>query len=140
MSLRRALAVLASSAVILLLTATAFTQARWAKLAPFPEPDEELYGVAAGGKLYVLGGFGGGKARGAVFEYDPAADSDGLAAQRRVQELLDGRIESVKVGMKDGRLSFHRSGFRGEQKENRTREVSQACLSPAAQATQPATS
>ena len=25
----------------------------WVKLAPFPEPAEELYGVAAGGKLYV---------------------------------------------------------------------------------------
>ena len=74
MSFRRVLAVLASSAVILLLTATAFTQGRWTKLAPFPEPDEELYGVAAGGKIHVLGGFGGGKARGAVFEYDPAAD------------------------------------------------------------------
>jgi hypothetical protein len=24
----------------------------WVKLAPFPEPAEELYGVAAGGKLY----------------------------------------------------------------------------------------
>ena len=30
--------------------------------------------MAAGGKMYVLGGFGGGKARGGVFEHDPAAD------------------------------------------------------------------
>lgn len=28
----------------------------WKKAAPFPEPDEELYGVAVDGKLYVIGG------------------------------------------------------------------------------------
>ena len=66
--LRRACAVAATGAVISFLATTAFTQARWARLAPFPEPDEELYGVAAGGKMYVLGGVGGGKARGGVFE------------------------------------------------------------------------
>src|SRR5262245_13371614 len=72
--LRRTFAVLAAVSVALLLATTVFTQARWTKLAPFPEPDEELYGISAGGKLYVIGGFGGGKARGIVFEYDPAAD------------------------------------------------------------------
>ena len=72
--LRRTAAVFATGSIVLLLAATALTQARWTKLAPFPEPDEELYGISASGKLYVLGGFGGGKARGAVFEYDPAAD------------------------------------------------------------------
>jgi len=46
----------------------------WKKGAPFPEPDEELYGVAANGKLYVIGGWGDGKARGANYEYDPATD------------------------------------------------------------------
>ena len=46
----------------------------WKKGAPFPEPDEELYGVAANGKLYVMGGWGDGKARGANYEYDPATD------------------------------------------------------------------
>ncbi len=30
----------------------------WKKAAPFPEPDEELYGVAVNGKLYVIGGWG----------------------------------------------------------------------------------
>src|SRR6187455_1521798 len=44
------------------------------KGAPFPEPDEELYGVAANGKLYVIGGWGDGKARGVNYEYDPATD------------------------------------------------------------------
>jgi N-acetylneuraminic acid mutarotase len=46
----------------------------WKKGAPFPEPDEELYGVASNGKLYVFGGFGGGKAPGLAYEYDPASD------------------------------------------------------------------
>ena len=31
-------------------------QSPWKKAAPFPEPDEELYGVAVNGKLYVIGG------------------------------------------------------------------------------------
>ena len=44
------------------------------KGAPFPEPDEELYGVTVNGKLYVIGGWGDGKARGANYEYDPATD------------------------------------------------------------------
>jgi hypothetical protein len=33
----------------------------WKKAAPFPEPDEELYGVAVNGKLYVIGGWGGAR-------------------------------------------------------------------------------
>ena len=49
-------------------------QSPWKKAAPFPEPDEELYGVAVHGKLYVIGGWGEGKARGATYEYDPATD------------------------------------------------------------------
>jgi N-acetylneuraminic acid mutarotase len=44
------------------------------KGAPFPEPDEELYGVPANGKMYVIGGWGDGKARGVTYEYDPATD------------------------------------------------------------------
>ena len=46
----------------------------WKKAAPFPEPDEELYGVAVNGKVYVIGGWDDGKARGANYEYDPATD------------------------------------------------------------------
>jgi len=46
----------------------------WKKAAPFPEADEELYGVPVNGKLYVIGGWGDGKARGANYEYDPATD------------------------------------------------------------------
>src|SRR6188474_3119896 len=46
----------------------------WKLGAPFPEPDEELYGVAANGKLYVIGGWNDGKAGGVNYEYDPATD------------------------------------------------------------------
>jgi N-acetylneuraminic acid mutarotase len=46
----------------------------WKKGAPFPEPDEELYAVTANGKLYVIGGWDNGKARGANYEYNPASD------------------------------------------------------------------
>jgi N-acetylneuraminic acid mutarotase len=50
-------------------------QGKWTKAATFPEPEEELYGVAAGGKMYVLGGFGvGGKPVGMNWQYDPASD------------------------------------------------------------------
>ena len=73
-SFRRAFSVLAICSVALLLASTALGQARWTKLAPFPEVDEELYGVTASGKIYVLGGFGAGKPRGLVYEYDPGAD------------------------------------------------------------------
>ena len=68
---------LAILATIGLLTANAHAQAagKWIKLAPFPEPAEEVYGAAAGGKMYVLGGLAPGwKPRGIVFEYDPATD------------------------------------------------------------------
>ena len=46
----------------------------WKKAAPFPYPDEELYGVALTGKMYVIGGWDEGKAAGFNYEYDPATD------------------------------------------------------------------
>jgi N-acetylneuraminic acid mutarotase len=58
-------------------TTAAFAQmpkSPWKKAAPFPEPDEELYGVACNGKMYVIGGWKDGSARGANYEYDPATD------------------------------------------------------------------
>jgi peroxiredoxin/N-acetylneuraminic acid mutarotase len=51
-----------------------FPPSPWKKGAPFPEPDEELYGVTVNGKLYAIGGWGEGKARGVNYEYDPASD------------------------------------------------------------------
>jgi Kelch motif len=49
----------------------------WTNAAPFPEPEEELYGSVANGKMYVVGGFGYhpfGKPPGLVYEYDPNTD------------------------------------------------------------------
>lgn len=55
---------------------------KWLKLAPFPEPAEELYGVAAAGKLYVFGGLAPGwTPRGLVFGYSDAHDAVEFAAQ-----------------------------------------------------------
>jgi len=48
---------------------------KWEKLAPFPEPAEEILGAAAGGKMYVFAGFiPVWKPKGLVYEYDPATD------------------------------------------------------------------
>jgi N-acetylneuraminic acid mutarotase len=53
----------------------ALAQGKWIKLAPFPEPSEELLGAAASGKLYVFAGLAPGwKPRALVYEYDPAGD------------------------------------------------------------------
>jgi N-acetylneuraminic acid mutarotase len=56
-------------------TPSAFAQAKWEKLAPFPEPAEEILGTAAGGKMYVFAGLIPiWKPKGLVYEYDPATD------------------------------------------------------------------
>ena len=60
--------------IVALSTGSSFTQSAWTKAAPFPEPDEELYGVTANGKMYVIGGFAGGRAAGMAYEYDPGTD------------------------------------------------------------------
>jgi N-acetylneuraminic acid mutarotase len=72
--LHRRLTIPATALMILLFAAVALTQSPWKKAAPFPDPDEELYGVTVNGKMYVIGGFGGGRPRGIVDEYDPATD------------------------------------------------------------------
>src|SRR4029450_8129407 len=75
--LQRATAVLAVMMASLVVVATALAQmpaSPWKTRAPFPEPDEELYGVALNGKLYVIGGWADGKAGGVTYEYDPATD------------------------------------------------------------------
>src|SRR5450830_1409184 len=47
------------AAVLLGLFCAGVAQAqKYVKLAPFPEASEELYGIGAGGKLYVFGGLG----------------------------------------------------------------------------------
>jgi N-acetylneuraminic acid mutarotase len=72
-------ATLATIAAVLCLSlclpATAQAQGKWTKLAAFPEPAEELLGVASGGKMYVFCGLAPGwKPIGMVYEYDPATD------------------------------------------------------------------
>ncbi len=53
----------------------AYAQGRWVKAAPFPDASEEVYGIAANGKMYVFGGLAPGwKPKGFVYAYDPATD------------------------------------------------------------------
>ena len=50
-------------------------QGSWVKLAPFPEPAEEISGASAGGKMYVFAGLAPvWKPVGMVYEYDPATN------------------------------------------------------------------
>ena len=75
--LKRGTAMLAVMIASVVFVTTALAQmptSPWKKGAPFPEADEELYGVTTNGKLYVFGGWDGGKARGVAYEYDPATD------------------------------------------------------------------
>src|SRR5215475_13762117 len=66
---------LAAASIGLCLVAAVHAQGKWTKLAPFPEPAEELLGAAAGGKLYVFCGLApGSKPMALVYEYDPAGD------------------------------------------------------------------
>lgn len=68
-------AVFAAFLVSLILFSSAYAQ-KWSRLAPFPEPSEELWSASAGGKLYVFGGLAPGwKPKGMVYEYDPNNDS-----------------------------------------------------------------
>jgi N-acetylneuraminic acid mutarotase len=60
---------------LLFTTPPAHAQGKWEKLAPFPEPAEEILGAAAGGKMYVFAGLAPvWKPMGLVYEYDPATD------------------------------------------------------------------
>jgi N-acetylneuraminic acid mutarotase len=60
---------------IMLATAVAYPQGKWLKLAPFPQPAEEISGAAAGGRMYVFAGLAPvWKPIGMVYQYDPAAD------------------------------------------------------------------
>ena len=68
-------AAIAKSVVVATTALAQMPTSPWKKGAPFPEADEELYGVTTNGKLYVFGGWDGGKARGVAYEYDPATES-----------------------------------------------------------------
>jgi N-acetylneuraminic acid mutarotase len=61
--------------LLLSFSAGCYAQGKWVKLAPFPEPAEELLGAAANGKMYVFCGLAPGwKPLALVYEYDPATD------------------------------------------------------------------
>jgi N-acetylneuraminic acid mutarotase len=56
-------------------TSAARAQGTWVKLAPFPEPAEEISGASAAGKMYVFAGLAPvWKPVGIVYEYDPATN------------------------------------------------------------------
>ncbi len=76
--LQRSGAILAVIAASLIFATAGLAQmpgSPWKKAAPFPEPDEELYSAVLDGKMYVIGGWGEGKARGVNYEYDPATEA-----------------------------------------------------------------
>lgn len=61
--------------VLLASAAGAAHAQKWTTAAPIPQGAEEVYGIAAGGKMYVFGGLAPGwKAMGMTFEYDPPTD------------------------------------------------------------------
>ena len=71
---RTAMAAVTASLVFATAALAEMPTSPWKKGAPFPEPDEELYGVALNGKMYVIGGWDDGKAGGVNYEYNPATD------------------------------------------------------------------
>jgi N-acetylneuraminic acid mutarotase len=82
----------------LVFAAAAQAQGKWVKLAPFPEPAEEILGVASGGKLYVFCGLAPGwKPIGMVYEYDPATDK---WAKRKPMPLLSHHVAFTERGGK----------------------------------------
>src|SRR4026209_2597259 len=71
---RTAIASVMASLVFATAALAQMTTSPWKKGAPFPQPDEELYGVALNGKMYVIGGWDERKAGGVNYEYNPATD------------------------------------------------------------------
>ena len=74
-------------------------QGKWIKLAPFPEPSEELLGAAANGKMYVFCGLAPGwKPKALVYEYDPGPDkwtkkkNIPTAVHHQAQAAYNGKI------------------------------------------------
>src|SRR5262249_47051737 len=55
--------------------APALAQGKWSSLKPIPQGEEEVYGTAIGGRLYVLGGLGvfpGWEPKQMLWSFDPA--------------------------------------------------------------------
>jgi N-acetylneuraminic acid mutarotase len=61
---------------VLLMAGPAIAQGKWTSLKPIPQGEEEVYGTAAGGKLYVLGGLGvfpGWEPKQMLWSFDPVS-------------------------------------------------------------------
>ena len=98
--MHRIAGILGTFALALCCCAVAQAQGKWTKLAPFPEPAEELLGVAAGGKLYVFCGLAPGwKPIGMVYEYDPASNTWGAARAR-----MPSARSAMASGVYEGRI------------------------------------
>ena len=60
---------------MLLVASSALAQGKWSQLKPIPQGEEEVYGTASGGKMYVLGGlcaFPGWEPKMMLWSFDPA--------------------------------------------------------------------
>src|ERR1700686_1958640 len=69
--------IMAAAFLFLICAVTAQAQGHWVKLAPFPEPAQEIVGAAGSGKVYVLGGLAIGSntaPKWVVWVYDIATD------------------------------------------------------------------
>jgi len=60
---------------VLLVAGPALAQGKWSQLKAIPQGEEEVYGTAADGKMYVLGGLGafpGWEPKMMLWSFDPA--------------------------------------------------------------------
>jgi N-acetylneuraminic acid mutarotase len=65
-----------SALTVVLMAGPAIAQGKWTSLKPIPQGEEEVYGTAAGGKLYVLGGLGvfpGWEPKQMLWSFDPVS-------------------------------------------------------------------
>jgi hypothetical protein len=66
-----------SALALVSLTGAALAQGKWTSLKPIPQGEEEVYGTAAGGKVYVMGGLGvfpGWEPKQMLWSFDPASN------------------------------------------------------------------
>ena len=122
MSLLRTRSAKATVFVILCLLTGAASAEEWKSAAPIPQGAEEVYGIAADGKLYVFGGLGlEWKAVGMVMEYDPARDrwrrkqdmsfANGVALSKDEQSLFvneTGKYRVWKIAVESDNLDVTR--------------------------------
>lgn len=74
--------------VLLVVAGPALAQGRWISLKPIPQGEEEVYGITAGGKMYVLGGLGifpGWEPKQMLWSFDPAANE-----WKRLESIPEG--------------------------------------------------